>query len=39
VGGAFFPEEATRIPPHFFLVALVIVLGNLWLLARAGWDL
>ena len=39
VGGAFFPEEATRIPPHFFLVALVIVLANLWLLARAGWDL
>ena len=39
VGGAFFPEAATRIPPSFFLVALIIVLANLWLLARAGWDL
>ena len=38
VGGAFFPEEGTRLPPNFFLVALVIVLVNLWLLARAGWD-
>jgi hypothetical protein len=38
VGGAFFPEEATRLPPHFFLVALIIVLVNLWMLARAGWD-
>jgi hypothetical protein len=39
VGGAFFPAPETRIPPGFFLVALVIVLVNLWLLARAGWDL
>ena len=38
VGGAFFPDPATRIPTDFFLVALVIVLVNLWLLARAGWD-
>jgi hypothetical protein len=39
VGGAFFPQDATRIPASFFLVALLIVLVNLWLLARAGWDL
>jgi hypothetical protein len=39
VGGAFFPASETRIPTGFFLVALIIVLVNLWLLARAGWDL
>jgi hypothetical protein len=39
VGGAFFPDPASRLPADFFLVALAIVLGNLWLLARAGWDL
>ena len=39
IGGAFFPDPETRIPTDFFLIALLVVLGNLWLLARAGWDL
>ena len=39
IEGAFFPVESTRTPTDFFLVALVITTVNLWLLARAGWDL
>jgi hypothetical protein len=37
--GAFFPLPTEHIPPSFYLTALVVVLINLWLLARAGWDL
>ena len=39
VGGAFFaaPERVT--PSTFYLTALVVVVINLWMLARAGWDL
>jgi len=37
--GAFFPEAAASIPPSFYLTALTVVLVNLWMLARAGWDL
>ena len=37
--GAFFPGPAGRIPSAFYLTALVVVLVNLWMLARAGWDL
>ena len=39
IRGAFFPAPDGPIPGSFFLVALLIVLANLWLLARAGWDL
>ena len=39
VSGAFFSDEATRMSPGFYLTALVVVLINLWMLARAGWDL
>jgi hypothetical protein len=39
ISGAFFPAETAGIPPSFYLVALVVVLANLWMLARAGWDL
>jgi hypothetical protein len=39
IEGAFFPTEPSRIPGSFFLVALVVVFINLWMLARAGWDL
>ena len=39
VRGSFFPAADARLPTDFFLVALIIVLVNLWLLARAGWDL
>ena len=37
--GAFFAEPAGAIPGSFYLTALVVVLLNLWMLARAGWDL
>lgn len=37
--GAFFPEATQPIPPEFYLAALLAVLVNLWMLARAGWDL
>jgi hypothetical protein len=39
MGGAFFPAGDARIPPAFYGAALAVVLINLWLLARAGWDL
>ena len=39
VSGAFFPEETSRMSPAFYLTALVVVMVNLWMLARAGWDL
>ncbi len=39
IGGAFFPAPTARIPESFYLVALGVVLVNLWMLARAGWDL
>ncbi len=38
IRGAFFAVEP-RLPPGFYLTALVVVLINLWMLARAGWDL
>jgi len=38
IGGAFFADPARSIPPSFYLVALFIVLFNLWMLARAGFD-
>lgn len=37
--GAFFPESGRSVPPEFYGTALVVVLVNLWMLARAGWDL
>lgn len=39
IGGAFFPSEETLLAPSFYLTALVVVVVNLWMLARAGWDL
>lgn len=39
IGGAFFPTEAARFTPGFYLTALVVVVINLVFLARAGWDL
>jgi hypothetical protein len=39
VSGAFFADEATRMSSGFYLTALVVVMINLWMLARAGWDL
>ena len=39
IRGAFFSEAGARMVPAFYLTALVIVVINLWMLARAGWDL
>ena len=39
IQGAFFPDAAAAIPPAFYLTALAVILANLWMLARAGWDL
>ncbi len=38
IDGAFL-HEAGVLPPSFYTIALVVVLINLWMLARAGWDL
>jgi hypothetical protein len=40
IGGAFLaaPGEA-RLAPALYQFALVVVVINLWMLARAGWDL
>jgi hypothetical protein len=39
IGGAFFPPQSAAFPPSFYVFALVVVLLNAWMLARAGWDL
>jgi hypothetical protein len=39
IRGAFFSVPDAVIPPSFYLTAIVIVVVNLWMLARAGWDL
>jgi hypothetical protein len=39
IGNAFFPEPGQRASPEFYGVALLVVMINLWMLARAGWDL
>jgi len=37
--GAFLPAADASLPPSLYLFALAVVLVNLWMLARAGWDL
>ncbi len=39
VNGAFFAGADGRNPPAFYITAIVVVVVNLWMLARAGWDL
>ncbi len=39
VGGAFFAAPDAVTPPAFYITAIVVVVVNLWMLARAGWDL
>ena len=39
IKGAFFAGAAARTPPDFYIMAIVVVMINLWMLARAGWDL
>ena len=36
---AAFLREPGVLPPAFYLTSLVVVLINLWMLARAAWDL
>jgi hypothetical protein len=37
IRGAFFASNG-KLPPAFYIVAIVVVMFNLWMLARAGWD-
>lgn len=37
--GAFLPPADSLLPPDLYLAATGVVLINLWMLARAGWDL
>ncbi len=39
IEGAFLSGPDATLPPGFYLTALVVIVINLWLLARAGWDL
>lgn len=39
ISGAFFPSAISTLPQSFYLTALIVVLINLWMLVRAGWDL
>ncbi len=39
IHGAFFADATAMTPPSFYIVALVVVMINLWMLARAAWDL
>ena len=37
--GAFLAGASSMLPSSFYLAAIVLVTINLWMLARAGWDL
>ena len=39
IKGAFLATTGAPILPSFYLTGLVVVMINLWMLARAGWDL
>lgn len=39
IDGAFLGEAGPALRPGFYAAALAVVLVNLWMLARAGWDL
>jgi ABC-type thiamin/hydroxymethylpyrimidine transport system permease subunit len=39
INGAFFAGDEARVVPAFYLTAMVVVVINLWMLARAAWDL
>jgi hypothetical protein len=39
INGAFFAGADARIVPAFYITAIVVVVINLWMLARAAWDL
>jgi protein-S-isoprenylcysteine O-methyltransferase Ste14 len=37
--GFFYNLAIMRLPPVFYIAALIVVLVSMWMLARAGWDL
>jgi hypothetical protein len=37
--GFFYSLATMRLPPAFYIAALIVVLTSMWMLARAGWDL
>ena len=39
IRGAFFAGTSPFMPPSFYIMAIVVVVVNLWMLARAAWDL
>ena len=39
IKGAFFTGAGALLPPEFCVMAIVVVTINLWMLARAAWDL
>ena len=39
INGGLLADGGARFPPAFYVAALVVILVNLWMLARAGWDL
>lgn len=39
IGNGFFPSPDAAVSPNLFIAAIPIVLLNMWMLARAGWDL
>jgi len=39
IHGAFFAATGGLMPPSFYIMAIVVVVVNLWMLARAAWDL
>ncbi len=39
IRGAFFADSQAWLTPGFYVMAIVVVMINLWMLARAAWDL
>ena len=39
IDNAFFPSPQATVTPDLFLAAIPLVLINLWMLARAAWDI
>ncbi|MGI9077290.1 MAG: hypothetical protein ACR2G6_08175 [Gemmatimonadaceae bacterium] len=39
IKGAVFAGADARMPPGVYIMAIVVGMINLWMLARAGWDL
>lgn len=36
---AFVVEVTGQLSPSFYLTAIVVIVANMWMLARAGWDI